>query len=1092
MIDFGTGIGLALSLVQFIWDQMNGKQAAHEFKREIEADRTIRDYLEWLRRQNYDELIHRIGTNEDKLLRELGNLGTDIHGLTNRVLGELQKSGDEIAKRVRELNVRFTLPVLSPVPLRTRPLTTVPLLARNSEMARLQQTTTDIVVSGQPGSGKTFLLYHFAQQCSGRFVLTKDPDTAVSAVINGCPPVLIVDDAARQTDLLRRLIHARREHGLSFMLIAVCWPFELEDVLYAMELPKASALELTLLPRSVIAELIQSVVKDAGYQAPNDVVREINNQATGRPGLAVALTQASLHEDFLAVMRGDTLAQVMEKLFESIVGGNAAQIMAAFSVGGKAGMEMETVSRVMGISILDLHTAVKDMAPGGVLEPISKTRLMGIPRAMRRAILKDVFFKPKGICLPRFIFEALLNSAPDHDEAIHSLLESAQAGADIDQAWLQSIISGCSSPKVWDAYAWLGADQCQFIMRNHPAMTPHIVDAALHYTPSLIITQMLSSAVNDTRALNSHPDTPLRKLADWVTHARPNTTDAVERRQVLLDSIKNWLDTGGDRATAFHALEPCFSLGFEMTEEDPGDGMKMTFSSGLLPLDNIDAIAALWPKFHEIARKHGIQDWKPFTEIIQGWIYPSSRFGQAGGDDYRAKTLPVAQRMIVDLVELCGAHNGFLRWAYIHAMEAGIDPSIIPVNEEFLRLYPVEHLSEDWQAEDKKNAENAEELVQSWEQLQFSEIIARLKRYESEAASMAHNWPRLSTYVCQLLAERHEESEANIIALITSGVPADLVDPFLVAAFKRGLSVDAALRECIVNDHYRHLAILHTLMCQSPQLFPDISSFLPNYTEYIEHLERGGNAPEDIMQALLTHKDKRVRLVAALLEFRSAPKEQVREGLKSEWRTAIAEGMAEYERARDLRHFYDLDKIIAYDRTLAFEILMAMASRDELSLSMWDLAPIMPLISALNREERLKLLDASKTLLLTEVPKVLIGNDTNLYRQFLANPEMNRHHLTPLIGSPISDGWADKALLALGAGYSVKDIAFAARGSHWSGIGPMSNMWQKWIDEFKPLLGHKDPRVQAIGQAGIEWSTTYRDEALAREKHDDIYGRFNE
>jgi len=1091
-LGLGTGIGYALSLVLFIWDQIRGKRSSLEIIKEIEADRTIRDYLEWLRRQNHEELIRRINQNEDKLLCELGSLGTDVHGLSTRLVHELRETRDEIADRIRDLNARFAPPVLSPVPLRTRPLTTVPLMSRENEMAWLQETASDVVVSGQPGSGKTYLVYHFAQQCSGRFVLTKDPDTAVSAVLNGCPPVLIVDDAAGQADLIRRLIHVRNEHGLPFRLIAICWPFELDDVLNAMELPKAAALELSLLTRAVIAELIQSVIKDAGYQAPNDVVREINNQAVGRPGLAVALTQASLQEDLQAVMRGETLAQTVGRLFESIVGGSAAQIMAAFSVGGKVGMEMEAVSQAMDIPILELHEALKDMAPGGVLEPLSRTRLMAIPRAMRRAILKEVFFKAEGICLPLSVYEALLDSAPDREEAIHALLESVHVDAIVDRGWLQSLVSACRSPKVWEAYAYLGAEQCQYVIERHPEMVSHIIDAALHYLPSPIIPQMLEAAVDDTRPLNSHPEAPLRKLADWVTHAQAGTPDPVDRRRNLLHAVKAWLNAGGDSTTAFRALEPCFALGYEMQETDPGDGMKVTLSSGLLPLDDVGAIAALWPEFLGVASQHGIPDWKPVTSIVSEWLHPRSRFGHPGGDEYRERTLPVAQQMIADLVALCDGHNGFLRWAYMHAAEAGLDPATIPVNEEYLRLYPIERLSEDWEAEEKENAKNAEALAAAWKELGFTDIIARLRRYETEAASMDHSWPRLSPYVSRLIAERRNVSEADILALIASGVPADLVDPFLVVSFERGVAMDAALRDCINRDGYRHLAVYHTLMGQSPHLYSEVAALLPEYTEYMEHLAYRGNTPEDIMSALLTHEDKRVRLAAALLEFRSESKGQVRDGVKTQWRAAMAEGMAEYERARDLRHIHDLDKIVAYDRTLAVEILMAMATRDDLSLSMWDLEPVMPLLSALNREEKLNLLDACEGLFMTEIPKVLIGNDTELYRQFLARPEMRRHHMTPLIGSPQADGWVEKAMIAVEAGHSPMNVALAARGGHWGGWGPMSQMWQKWVDEFTPLLEHEDPRVQAIGRAGVDWSTAARDGALKEEEHEDIYGRFDE
>jgi hypothetical protein len=791
-------------------------------------------------------------------------------------------------------------------------------------------------------------------------------------------------------------------------------------------------------------------------------------------------------------MRGETLAQTMGRLFESIVGGKAAQIMAAFSVGGKSGMELEAVSQTMDIPILELHAALKEMAPGGVLEPISRTRLLATPRAMRRAILKEVFFRDKGICLPFSVYEALLAAAPDREEAVHALLESVHVDAVVDHSWLQRLVTECRSPKVWEAFASLGASQCRYVIDHHPEMEPYVIDVALHYLPSIIIPHMLDRAVKDVGTPNGHPEGPLRKLADWVSHARAGTPDTVQRRRDLLEAIKVWVNAGGDRNIAYRALKPCFALGYEMQDTDPGDGMKVTFSSGLLPLDDIDAIAALWPDFLGVASQHGIPDWKPVISMVSEYLHPHSRFGRPGGEEYRCRTIPLAKRFVEDLVSLCNRHNGFLRWAYMNATEAGIDPSTIPVDEEYLRLYPIGNLSQDWKEKEKENVKNAGALADAWKDLTFTEIIARLQRYETEAASMDNSWPRLSPYVSQRLAERRAVSEQDVLALIASGVPADLVAPFLVVSFEHGMAMNAALRDCISRDGYRHLAVYHTLLGQSPQLYPEIAARLPAYTEYMEHLAYRGNIPEDIMRALLTHDDKRVRLAAALLEFRSESEGQVRGDIKPEWRSAIAEGMTEYENARDLRHIHDLDRILAYDRSLAYEVLMGMANRADCSLSMWDLEPVMPLFYVLNREERLSLLDACEGLFMTEIPKVLIGNDYELYRQFLARPEMRQHHLTPLVGSPSDDGWIDKALIALDAGYKAMEVAQAARGHHWSWCGPKSQMWQKWIDAFRPLLDHEDPRMQEIGRASMKMSTAARDEALRNENREDIFGRFGD
>jgi hypothetical protein len=102
---------------------------------------------------------------------------------------------------------------------------------------------------------------------------------------------------------------------------------------------------------------------------------------------------------------------------------------------------------------------------------------------------------------------------------------------------------------------------------------------------------------------------------------------------------------------------------------------------------------------------------------------------------------------------------------------------------------------------------------------------------------------------------------------------------------------------------------------------------------------------------------------------------------------------------------------------------------------------------------------------------------------------MQRHHMTPLAGSTQDDGWVDKALVAIEAGHSPMGVVLATRSFYWKGHGSESQMWQECIDEFALLLKRDNPQVQAIGRAGVDWSTTARDKALEEETREAIYGR---
>jgi len=61
------------------------------------------------------------------------------------------------------LNLPSTPPPLSKIPRTERPLLIVPIKGRESSLNWLCQTPGDLIILGQPGAGKTFLLYQFSQ-----------------------------------------------------------------------------------------------------------------------------------------------------------------------------------------------------------------------------------------------------------------------------------------------------------------------------------------------------------------------------------------------------------------------------------------------------------------------------------------------------------------------------------------------------------------------------------------------------------------------------------------------------------------------------------------------------------------------------------------------------------------------------------------------------------------------------------------------------------------------------------------------------------------------------------------------------------------
>ena len=84
---------------------------------------------------------------------------------------------------------------LSLFPITSRPLFDLPPLGRDDEIAKITTLTEDVVLVGQPGSGKTHLLFTAAKKARGRFVVDEDAGRIADGVRNIQPRFLIVDDA---------------------------------------------------------------------------------------------------------------------------------------------------------------------------------------------------------------------------------------------------------------------------------------------------------------------------------------------------------------------------------------------------------------------------------------------------------------------------------------------------------------------------------------------------------------------------------------------------------------------------------------------------------------------------------------------------------------------------------------------------------------------------------------------------------------------------------------------------------------------------------------------------------------------------------
>jgi hypothetical protein len=174
---------------------------------------------------------------------------------------------------------------LSAVPLTRRPLINIGVVDHEDELSWLREQGGDRLLVGPSGSGKTFPLYTLVLEGWGLFLVGVDPTEIAAAVRDREPGVVIVDDAHLDPERLVELRRLRDEMGAEFSIVATAWKGEVDPVVETLGISGSKVRELELLERDEIVR----VVEESGVPGPLWLVRDIVDQAEGKPGLAVTL-----------------------------------------------------------------------------------------------------------------------------------------------------------------------------------------------------------------------------------------------------------------------------------------------------------------------------------------------------------------------------------------------------------------------------------------------------------------------------------------------------------------------------------------------------------------------------------------------------------------------------------------------------------------------------------------------------------------------------------------------------------------------------------------------------------------------------------
>ncbi|HSK78319.1 MAG TPA: hypothetical protein VLQ45_17840, partial [Thermoanaerobaculia bacterium] len=363
-------------------------------------------------------------------------------------------------------------PALSVVPPTRRPLIDLEPIGRDADLEWLLETREDRVLTGEPGSGKTFLAYYLMRkkEWDALFLAGADEAAISAALRDQRPSIVVVDDAHVNPTILEKLVRLRRAMTADFAVLAMTWEGGKEQVTEALGgLPDSRVRKLQPLARQKILEVFQS----AGVEEDNVTMRYLVDQASNKPGLAITIAVLWLQDAWQEVVNGTALRRNLLAFFQESVDSYSADILAAFSLGGDPGASLESVRGYLGIDLPRIRRVTAGLAAGGVLSEVERGILAVWPRLLRYALVREVFLSPSG---PDY--RPLLDKVESFEEGVETLIAAGHVAQ--KPSWeLQPLVARTDSPRAWKAFAFTGEDAAQWVLNNYPRDLLDVADSCL-------------------------------------------------------------------------------------------------------------------------------------------------------------------------------------------------------------------------------------------------------------------------------------------------------------------------------------------------------------------------------------------------------------------------------------------------------------------------------------------------------------------------------------------------------------------------------------------------------------------------------------
>lgn len=742
--------------------------------------------------------------NLQKRAREFGFTLRQIHDQADFV-GRLY--GDPESRKGLFPGLVGDPPALSVLPRSPRPWPTPELIGRDDELSWLRNAKSDVVISGQPGVGKTALLEKLAREGEGLFVVSRDIGRIADAYREQEPRRIFVDDAHLDAvhphdSILGKLLRLRQEREAGFRIIATTWPGHVGDFREMLYLPSKQVLRVNPLARRVV----ETIVRQVEPRFTDDVlVGEILDQSGGRVGLAVNLARWVQRGELKELLNGRLLLrQIRTGLLQPE---RTLEALAPFALGGGLGMKFQSAAAALGISETDLRRAVRPVSGTGVLQEFEESgphvgSLTVKPGALRAALVERSYFSGS---LSLSVEEALPH-VQDPATCTHTLISVLERGGAVPhpliRARLEKLHGSRLMAGLWSDYVRTGEPAARWVLENHPGMTTSVGRAALRVVPELALDRLLKAPADD----GPYDRDPWRIIGNWARAGLPGR-DALQRRRLLVERVATHIRNAdtvqqdrwtSSRKTPAKLFRDAFALGVHCVQTSPLDTKELRITSGSLLAPEVRAMAREWPTVLDSLRPLGDDGILCSRDILNEW---TGRLRVAG---QHPETNPAAEQeasgMLPGVVALANQAPGVVMWARRLANHRGLHAWLPDIGDSLLpKLFPATRYPHEKHPPHEVILASADEIAGQWVREDPDLVVDRMLYYERQRHLADHRYPDALRYVPDRIAQGADEPENWLRALIDRKAPPAWVLPFLEAAVVAAPATPAAW-EIVARD----------------------------------------------------------------------------------------------------------------------------------------------------------------------------------------------------------------------------------------------------------------------------------------------------